>query len=333
MVHFLHTADVHLGLRITRFEPEKADKIRDARFRALERVLKEAAELEVDFIIIAGDLFDDSSIDATTARRAFLLLKEASCPVFVLPGNHDPLTPGSVWERDPWRAAETEPVNVLRKAEPVRAPGGVTIFPCPVFRKTSLDDPTAWIPIREVAEEAGGIRIGIAHGSVKDRETLPSDDHLIDRNAAELRKLDYLALGHWHSIREYTSEGKVTRIAYSGVPEPIGFPRSLREITGWVPYSGGLDREDFADDGSGNVLSVKIDGPGERPDIKKIRIGVLTWSSESYRANSEKSLSDIIKGIAVRPDTEHTVLKLRVEGVIPASAWARLDELRTVVLG
>jgi len=334
MVCFLHAADPHLGLRVTRFEPEHADKIRDARFRALEKVLSVAADRGADFILIAGDLFDDASVDAITARRAFDLLSEGSqCPVFVLPGNHDPLLPGSVWDRQPWNRADAGVVRVLRSSEPVSAPGGATILPCPVFRKTSLDDPTASIPEPEASAQGTTVRIGVAHGSVKDRATLPPDDHLISPDAVQVHHLDYLALGHWHSPHEYKDGDGAVRAAYSGVPEPIGFPRGSSEGTGWVPYSSGSGREDFADDGCGNILLVRIGSPGAPPEVERIGVGVLRLLSESYRAYSGEDLSEVIRKTAERQGPEHIVLRLHLEGVVSASAWLRLDDLRAVMQG
>src|SRR5262245_38471399 len=77
MVSFLHAADLHLGLRITRFDPGTAEKIREARFAALDKVLATVREKQVDFLVIAGDVFDDSAVDATTARRAFKMLESS----------------------------------------------------------------------------------------------------------------------------------------------------------------------------------------------------------------------------------------------------------------
>ena len=39
MISFLHTADIHLGLRITRFDKAVVDKLLDARFRTLEKII------------------------------------------------------------------------------------------------------------------------------------------------------------------------------------------------------------------------------------------------------------------------------------------------------
>ena len=104
MIRFLHAADLHLGLRITRFEETACNRIGEARFTALQQLREKAAEHQVDFILIAGDVFDDHSVSRTDAARAFAILEgsQNSCPVFIIPGNHDPLVPGGVWDRDPW---------------------------------------------------------------------------------------------------------------------------------------------------------------------------------------------------------------------------------------
>src|ERR1700692_671079 len=99
MISFLHAADLHLGMRTTRFDPATAGKIREARFTALDNILKKARELNVDFLLIAGALCADSPVDGQTARRSFDMLESSPMPVYVLPGNHDPLHAGGVWER------------------------------------------------------------------------------------------------------------------------------------------------------------------------------------------------------------------------------------------
>src|SRR5262245_50113030 len=66
MVSFLHAADLHLGMRVTRFNPEISDRIREARFVALDNILRKGIELQADFLIIAGDLFDDLEVDKLT---------------------------------------------------------------------------------------------------------------------------------------------------------------------------------------------------------------------------------------------------------------------------
>lgn len=328
MVSFLHTADLHLGLRITRFSMDVAKKIREARFQALEQIRSAAEQRNVDFVLIAGDLFDDHAVDADIAKRAFDLLESFPAPVYVLSGNHDPLLAGAIWDRPPWNRSHSKRLCVLREARPVEAVSGVVLFPCPVLRRTSTADPTAWIAAAPVDDRP--IRIGVAHGSLKVREDLPADDHLIARHAAHEGKLDYLALGHWHSRQQFRGPDGVERTAYPGVHEPLRFPGSSESRTGWAPYSSGR-REEFLDSGRGEILHVRIDGPKAPPVLDAIEVSHLIWRDEVHELTSEDQLSRLIDQVAVLPLAERCLLRLRLEGVLEAQAMLRLEQLRAVM--
>jgi DNA repair exonuclease SbcCD nuclease subunit len=329
MVTCLHAADVHLGLRTTRFDPKSAQKVREARFQALDNVLRTAREERADLLLVAGDLFDDHAVDGLTARRAFEMLEAAPMPVYVLPGNHDPLLAGTVWDRPPWNA-DPPRLTVLRRPEPVTALPGVVVLPCPVFAKTSLNDPTAWIA-REPPNGAV-IRIGLAHGSLKVRDDLPADDHLIPPRAARDLGLDYLALGHWHGRRLFPEPDGPMRTAYPGVPEPMRYPGASETRTGWLPYSGGA-RPEFLDAGKGEVLVVKVERPGEAPNVRPVEVGHLIWEEERRDLRSEDDLARLIAEVATRPMLERRLLRLCLTGVLAASAMARLEELRQILGG
>jgi DNA repair exonuclease SbcCD nuclease subunit len=328
MVSFLHAADLHLGLRITRFSVDIARKVREARFQALEKIRDAAKEQHVDFVIIAGDLFDDHAVDGDIAKRAFDLLESFTVPVYVVSGNHDPLLAGAVWDRPPWNKPNPKRLCVLREAKPVEAIPGVILFPCPVFRKNSTADPTTWIAAAPMDD--GPIRIGVAHGSLKVREDLPVDDHLIARHAAHDYKLDYLALGHWHSRQLFRGPDGVERTAYSGVHEPLRFPGSPESRTGWAPYSAVL-REEFVDSGRGEILHVRIDGPSAPPALRAIEVGHLIWADEKHELTSAEEMSRLIDEVAIRPAAERCLLRLRLEGVLEAQAMLRLQQLRAVL--
>jgi DNA repair exonuclease SbcCD nuclease subunit len=328
MVSFLHAADLHLGLRITRFSADVAKKVREARFQALEKIRDAANEQKVDFVIVAGDLFDDHAVDCEIAKRAFDLLESFPAPVYILSGNHDPLLPGSVWDRPPWNASNSRRLCVLREPKPVEPFPGIILFPCPVFRKTSTADPTAWITAAAVSD--GPIRIGIAHGSLKIRDDLPVDDHLIARHAAHEGKLDYLALGHWHSRQQFRGPDGVERTAYSGVHEPLRFQGSVDSRTGWAPYSA-IKGEELLDSGRGEVLHVQIDSPRAPPTLRAVEVSHLVWRDETHELKSADALSRLIDEVAVRPLTERSLLRLRLQGLLEARAMLRLKELREVL--
>jgi len=335
MIRFLHAADLHLGLGISRFEESACKRIGEARFTALQQLREKAAEHRVDFILIAGDVFDDHSVSRTDAARAFAILEGSSnsCPVFIIPGNHDPLVPGGVWERDPWLRDQPHlRVHLLRHAEPVTVEGlPVVIFPCPLRQPRSMDDPTAWIERHLRAKDDATIRIGLAHGSLNIMPNLPPDDHLIPKDAADRYGLDYLALGHWHKHSPYKSSDGAERTAYSGTHEPMRFPGPSAGIsTGWSSRSADGDAERFRDDGHGTALIVTIDGAGAPPQIEKIEVGRLNWSAEN-RDVTAQPLGDLISEYSRRENPELSILRLVLSGVIDPRGHARIDELSQIV--
>ena len=323
LMRFLHAADLHLGMRVTRFGADVNGRVQEARLKALEVLVDQAKARAVDFLLLAGDLFDDNHVDAATSRRALEMLQSANRPVYVIPGNHDPLTADSVYVRPPWSTAAGV-VRVLRAPEPVELPGG-TLLPCPLFAKNSLDDPTLWMPLREAGDT--NIRIGLAHGSLKDRDNLPADDHLIDRCAADAKGLDYLALGHWHGLSLHKDRAGVVRTVYPGVHEPMRFRESPDFSTGWSAYTSGAAAELFADDGKGRALVVSIEKAGAAPVIEEIETGRLQWCDESRTLRDERDLSALIDELGHRAHQDHQLLRLRLSGAIPAGAMLRLDEL------
>jgi DNA repair exonuclease SbcCD nuclease subunit len=335
MIRFLHAADLHLGLRITRFEEDACSRIGEARFHALQQLRDKAAEHRVDFILISGDLFDDHSVSRSDAARAFGILESSkdACPVYIIPGNHDPLVPGGVWERDPWMREQPHlRVHLLRQAEPMRhATLPVTFFPCPLRGRRSMDDPTAWIGNHPRDAGDATIRIGVAHGSLKIMP-LPDDDHLIRPDAAEHLGLDYLALGHWHKLRRHVSSDGIERTAYSGTHEPMRFPGlSASAGIGWLPHSADGDAERFQDDGHGRALLVTIEAANAPPRIEPIEIGRLSWSAEE-RDLTNQTLGSVISEFSRRENPERTVMRLSLSGVVEPRDHTRIDELKQIVL-
>ena len=113
----LHTADWHLGRRFPSFSEEDETKLTRARIEAVDRLLGLAENFTVDAVLCAGDLFDEPA-PAESWWRGLLRLFEKrnwnSRPVFLLPGNHDPLEPNSIWAEDhPFRRALPAWVRVV----------------------------------------------------------------------------------------------------------------------------------------------------------------------------------------------------------------------------
>lgn len=92
---FLHAADIHLdsplvGLGSRTDAP--LDRVRAATREALKNLVQCALEEKVDFVLVAGDLYDGSWKDMKTgifAMQQFARLGHAGIRTFVILGNHD----------------------------------------------------------------------------------------------------------------------------------------------------------------------------------------------------------------------------------------------------
>src|ERR1700752_944483 len=94
-ISFLHAADIHLDSPLTglgRHHSAPVERTRAATRRAFTRLIDTAIEKRVDFVLIAGDLYDGDWRDYNTGlylTRHLGRLRDAAIPVFVIAGNHD----------------------------------------------------------------------------------------------------------------------------------------------------------------------------------------------------------------------------------------------------
>lgn len=328
-VFFFHLADLHIGLKLNRFEEQVAGRIREARYQALENALGLAQKQKVDFIVIAGDVFDDNSISKVDARRVYDMLRGKSVPIFILPGNHDPCFIGSVWHRAPWNELDDTSIHLLTGREPVCFRDDVILYPCPVTRKRSSSDPTDWIRIDDHASDA--IHIGIAHGTVMDRDTLPHDDHPIPENCPEIRGLDYLALGHWHGQKTFYDSAGACRMAYPGTQEQMGFGKDVAFSTGWEAYVSDPGRDEFESAEGGKALLVRIDKGEKSPVVESVDVGHFSWVNESYEILDDEHFSKIFSDIASRKDVGQSLLHLKVKGVVSTNFLIQIEAFKQML--
>ena len=115
---FIHCADVHLDTPLqglAEYPGAPVDEIRNATRRAFERVVDAAISKQVDFIIIAGDLYDTglkSFESALFFNKVMVRLKEADIDVYLVHGNHDAASKLIKQLRPP------QNVKVFRASEP-----------------------------------------------------------------------------------------------------------------------------------------------------------------------------------------------------------------------
>jgi DNA repair exonuclease SbcCD nuclease subunit len=297
MVKFLHTADWHLGLKAIGLG-EKAKEARARRFETAERVVDIAKKESVDFIVLAGDTFDDHNVDDVIVKRTVDILNRFSpIKVFVLPGTHDPLTAGGIWDYSQWKDRIGNHIQLLRDTKEISLSDEVVIYPCPLKQKMSPLDPTEWIPRR--APEDARIRIGVAHGAL---DILPQKPNFpIAPDRPERAGLDYLALGDWHS----------------------------QLVKDRVAYPGTFEQTSFDEKDSGNILLVEIRETGARPVIRPQKVGLLAWhtvSRDIQDISDVEAMERTIKALASLKDLALAV-DLRIPGTDPEIS-GRLSTLR-----
>src|SRR5438128_850714 len=92
---FIHCADVHLDtplVGLAQYPGAPVSEIRNATRRAFEKVLDAAVAEKIDFLIIAGDLYDTglkSFESALFFNKQMVRLKDAGIEVYLIHGNHD----------------------------------------------------------------------------------------------------------------------------------------------------------------------------------------------------------------------------------------------------
>jgi DNA repair exonuclease SbcCD nuclease subunit len=297
---FLHTADWQIGMRATALG-EKGERVRSARLESARSVVEVAKREHVDFLVVAGDVFEHNGVERIKVREVAKILGAAGCPVFIIPGNHDRLTAGSVWEDATW--AEWPNIRILIRPEPVEC-APVTVYPCPVSAGDSRDDPTSWIKAK-----GDSIAVGIAHGSVENAaydQTLP-----IPRDAAALRGLDYLALGHYHSSTQYKDEADSVRMAYCGTHEPTA----------------------FGEPDSGNVLVVEISERGAVPRIEVVRTASLEWLTRATKVESPGQIQALAAELDALPKPETMLVQCTLTGTLFGADHEALSRCLEIVDG
>lgn len=92
---FIHAADIHLDsplCGLARYEGAPVEQMQSATRRALINLIDLACQEAVDFVLIAGDLYDGDWKDYNTGlffNQQMSRLREANIPVFIVYGNHD----------------------------------------------------------------------------------------------------------------------------------------------------------------------------------------------------------------------------------------------------
>lgn len=316
MLRIIHTADIHLGARHDDLGVQAAAQ-RDRQFAAFRTTVDLALAEKVDLFLIAGDLFDSNVQPRRSVEKVAAELKRlatARIRTVIIPGTHDVYDRTSIYRAYDLKAmsGSTDRDDLVTVLTPelrkVDLPALDAVVYSHVFDTKRA--PVSPLQGMDAEIETGGAtwRIGMVHGSIAIPGKTDHDEVVITTDEIAGSRLDYLALGHWHS----TQQGRAGAVAYAyaGAPEAVA-----------------LDQ-----DRAGKVLLVELeDADGKRIVTVEDRVvGKTTF--QRYEADAARLVgqTDLIASLVKRADPD-LVLDVRIVGVRPDELDLHVDEIESAL--
>ena len=285
MISFIHTGDLHLGLQFKNvsFHREIAKRRRLELWNTFERIVNRAIERKVDFLFIAGDLFEEEYFTLGEIKRVRdTLAKAENVNIIITAGNHDTLNINSLYNIIDW------PKNII-------------IFDSEGLQKKEFINSDTVVygyswdkgeNRKDVFEGFEGIdrdrnNILIIHGDIfsKDSTYLP-----LDKNHLYSMGFDYIGLGHIHKPNILSN-----RMAYCGSPEPL----------------------DFGEMGEHGIIEGFIDN--RSTEINFVPFSNRIFLEKSIYIDETMSYVDIVEKIKQCDDVDrlkNNLYRLKLEGIV-----------------
>jgi DNA repair protein SbcD/Mre11 len=275
-MRFIHAADIHLDsplVGLSAYPEAPVQLLRNATRDAFEKLVSEALALEVDFLVIAGDLYDGNWKDFNTGIffcAQMGRLKAQGIPVYLLLGNHD---------------AESEMTRSLRLPENVHVfstgkPSSFQVPGQPVwlhgrsFKQAATSENLALLYPPPVA---GCLNIGVLHTAL---EGNAAHANYAPCSLAQLQAhgYQYWALGHVHEYQVWHAD------------VVVAFP-------------GNLQGRHIREPGPRGALLVTTHGP-QIEHVERLVCDVLRWYEVVVDVSHHSSFDEVAR--AVGQALEHT---------------------------
>jgi len=301
-MRFLHTADWQLGMTRHFLAGDAQPRYSAARRDAVAGLGALAAEVGAEFVVVAGDVFEHNQLAPQVVGQSLEAMRAIGIPVYLLPGNHDPLDASSVYTSALFTAERPDNVLVLDRAGVHQVRPGVEIVAAPWRSKAPTTDLVA-----EVLEDLtpGPVtRILVAHGGVDvldpDRDKpslirLAKLDDSLDRGV-----IHYVALGDKHSLTQVGGSG---RVWYSGSAEVTNF--------------------DDVESDPGHVLVVDVDDNGVSVEAR--RVGRWRFVTMHCQVDTSRDIADLDLNLDLMTEKDRTVVRLALTGSLTVTDRAALD--------
>lgn len=281
-MRFLHAADLHLDtpfVGISDFSKELQTKLKASTYEAAQKLFRVALEQKVDFVILAGDIFDDtdSSLKAQMFLKSeFEKLNQANIKVFMVYGNHDYYRSNfsvidfpdnvTIFGKEP-----TEKVLTAKDGQKVGI-AGFSYYQQHISKNLVQEYPE---------RDAVDYQIGILHAGVGDNNYAP-----FQINDLLKKGYDYWALGHIHK-REVLNE------------KPM------------IVYPGDIQGRNQNETTPKGFYLVTVENTSTQ--IKFVQSSVYTWEKASLNATTDDTVDSLITKIQQLLNKPNTLLTLTIE--------------------
>lgn len=299
MIKFIHTADIHLDSPLRGLEAHQGtpvEEIRGATRRAFENLIDLAVDEKVDFLLIAGDLYDGDWQDYNTGLffvSRMGRLHQEGIKVILISGNHDAVS----------RITRTMPLpdNVVHLSS--RQPQSVVLEDCGVIihgqsyaTKAVRENLASGYPQRD----PDYFNIGLLHTSLNGRE---GHENYAPCKVDDLRSkgYGYWALGHVHKRETVATD-------------PL------------IIFSGNIQGRHIKETGAKGATLVTVDD-GLVVEVEERELDVLRWevcavdlaqceTTDSVYNSIRKTLENILRNAEGRT----LVIRLILTGECPVHA-------------
>lgn len=313
---FIHAADIHLDSPLSglaAYKDAPADLLRTVTRDAFTKLVDEAIEEDVDFMIIAGDLYDGSWKDYNTGHffcREMGRLNKVGIPVYLLFGNHDAdsemtkkLTlPPNVHQFES-RKANTFLIDELKVAL-----HGRSYKDAATFENLAVTYPE---PV------AGWLNIGVLHTALGSSNTEHANYAPCSLAELNAKSYQYWALGHVHE-------------------------HAILQVSPWVVFPGNLQGRHIRETGERGAIFVTADETGIQ-SVERLLVDVLRWHVVDVDASDANTLEEVVRLIgrafeqliAKTPDKIYLSVRVCIKGRTAAHGelFGLESQLREEVLG
>lgn len=344
----LHCADLHLDSALSaNLTGEKKKQRKSELLTAFVRMAEYAAEHDARAVLLAGDLFDGSSVTKRTQNIVKeTVLRFSQVDFLYLKGNHDAENFLEVWEERP------DNLKLFGTEWTYYCYGDV------VIAGAEFADGNGDTLYDSLMLNHNDCNLVLLHGQTEKYRSAEKAE-TISLAALKNKNIDYLALGHIHSYRCEALDNRGV-YCYPGCPEGRGFDECGEKGFVWleieegtvrhtfVPFAGRTVHEVFVDiSGAETTLSVEekmkdaLAGIPERDLVKVSLTGKVKLSAErdlqyltgrfEHRFFAFK-LTDREVGLAVSPEEYENDISLRGEFIRLVMQGAYTEEEKRMLL-